>query len=56
MTSWPCLWQRVFTEIEGAEFAQRIVVEAELGEGLSKKVFPTNEVESYTLVWSVQIK
>ncbi|KAJ2978829.1 hypothetical protein NUW54_g11235 [Trametes sanguinea] len=51
--SWPQLWKRVFAEAEGEEFAERVVVHAELRDQFKPDVFGTTE--AYMLYWSVQI-
>ncbi|KAH9852583.1 hypothetical protein C2E23DRAFT_826204 [Lenzites betulinus] len=53
-TSWPRLWQKVFTELEGQEFANRVVVKAKLVEKF-RQVVPNELSRTHMLYWSVQI-
>ncbi|KAL7284160.1 hypothetical protein ACG7TL_001441 [Trametes sanguinea] len=50
--SWPQMWKRVFAEAEGEDFAEKIVVRAELRDQFKPNIFGA---EAYMLYWSVQI-
>lgn len=54
VASWPVLWKKVFTEVEGEAFADKVVVQAELRERLSPAIFGAKR-QHYMLYWSVRI-
>lgn len=54
-TSWPLLWQKVFSEVESPEFAEKnVVVKAELTAGFHRRVFEA-KAQTNMLVWSVKL-
>lgn len=53
-TSWPRLWKKVFAEVEGEEFANRVVVEAKLEAALGAQA-PVDLRRVQMLYWSVSI-
>ena len=53
-TSWPVMWKRVLTEVEGEPFADRVVIQAELREGFAPRIFETKK-QTNMLYWSVRI-
>ncbi|KAH9852585.1 hypothetical protein C2E23DRAFT_189128 [Lenzites betulinus] len=53
-TSWPRLWKKVFAELEGEEFADRVVVKAKLVEKFWQ-ITPDELNHAYMLYWSVEI-
>ncbi|KAK7676270.1 hypothetical protein QCA50_020771 [Cerrena zonata] len=53
--SWPKLWEKVFTELVSADFAENHVkVEASLTEGFNTQVFQARH-QTNMLIWSVSI-
>ena len=48
------MWKRVFTEVEGEPFADRVVIQAELREGFAPRIFETKK-QTNMLYWSVRI-
>ena len=48
------MWRKVFREVEGEAFLDKIIVTAELTEGFSPRVFGKMG-QTYMLYWSVQI-
>ena len=48
------MWRKVFREVEGEAFVDKITVTAELTEGFSPRVFGKMG-QTYMLYWSVQI-
>ncbi|EJF63731.1 hypothetical protein DICSQDRAFT_167780 [Dichomitus squalens LYAD-421 SS1] len=53
-TSWPALWKKVFIEVEGEAFVDKIVVWAKLTDGFTPNVFGAKK-QHRMLYWSVQI-
>ncbi|KAI1798158.1 hypothetical protein LXA43DRAFT_968581 [Ganoderma leucocontextum] len=52
--SWPVMWKRVFTEVEGEAFADKVVVQAELREGYVLHISGAKRQHNM-LYWSVRI-
>ncbi|EIW55668.1 uncharacterized protein TRAVEDRAFT_50153 [Trametes versicolor FP-101664 SS1] len=53
-SSWPRLWKKAFAEVEGEEFARRVVVEAKLEAALGAQA-PVDLRRTQMLYWSVSI-
>ncbi|KAM5537134.1 hypothetical protein V8D89_009280 [Ganoderma adspersum] len=52
--SWPVLWKKVFAEVEGEAFADKVIVRAELRKGFAPGVFAAKKQHNM-LYWSVRI-
>ena len=48
------MWRKVFTEVEGEAFIDKIVVQAKLTEGFTPDIFGAKK-QHRMLYWSVQI-
>ena len=48
------MWRKVFTEVEGEAFIDKIVVQAKLTEGFTPDIFGAKK-QHKMLYWSVQI-